>query len=140
MTMRIRTIRPPTAPRGFRRQKRHTAASTGAPEASGRAAFARVEGEVSVSTLLAMTSVPDARIEVGVARIHGEVHEHHHGDDEEIDALDDGIVALIDRVEEEAPHARQSKDGLEDHHAAEDLRDLGAEDGDDRDQRVLEAV
>src|SRR5215475_426179 len=147
MTMRTRTIRPPTAPRGFWRQKRQTAPSPGTPAGAARAGSVRgagsafgFEGEVSVSTWLAMASVPDARIEIGVARVHGEVHEHHDGDDEEIDPLDHRIVALVDGIEEEAPHARQAEDRLENHHSAEDLRDLRAEHGDDRDEGVLEAV
>src|SRR5216683_4374049 len=87
-----------------------------------------------------MASVPDTRVEVRIACVHREVHQDHHGDDHEIDALDDGIVTLVDGVEEKAPHAGQPEDRLEDHRAPEDLRDLDAEDGDDRDERVLEAV
>src|SRR5881397_3817626 len=56
-----------------------------------------------------MASVPDTRVEVRIACVHREVHQDHHGDDHEIDALDDGIVTLVDGVEEKAPHAGQPK-------------------------------
>ena len=49
------------------------------------------------------------------------------GDDDEVHALDHRVVALVDGVEEEAAHARQTEDRLDDHRAPQDLRDLGAE-------------
>ena len=58
----------------------------------------------------------------------------------QVHALDHRVVALVDRVEEEAAHAGQAEDLLDDHGAAEDLRDLEAEHGDHGDHRVLEAV
>src|SRR5437870_649459 len=85
-------------------------------------------------------TVTETRVEERVAGVHEEVHQYDHADDEQIDALDDGIVALVDRIEEKAPHARQSEDRLEDDGAAQYLRDLDAEDGDHRDQRVLQTV
>ena len=45
--------------------------------------------------------------------------QHDHGDDEQVDALDHRIVALVDGVEEEPPHAGQPEDRLDDHRAAE---------------------
>src|SRR3989442_3908142 len=110
-----RTMSPPTAPRGFRRQKRQSVVSAGGPAVCSRSTAPLVEGGARVSMRSAIASVPDARVEVRVERVHGEVHEDDHRDDEEIDALDDGIVPLVDGVEEETSHAGQPEDRLEDH-------------------------
>src|SRR5437867_11857323 len=94
MTSKTSTMTAPNVPSGLR-----------------RAARARAE------------LVPDARIEDGIERVHRQVDQDDGGDDDEIDALDDRIVALGDRLEEETPEAGQAEDGLDDHGAAEDLRD-----------------
>src|SRR2546425_7665212 len=140
MTISVSTMRPPRAPSGLRRQKRQRARARAEPGAPARPRSARRATVVRVSTWLATTSVPDPRVEEGVAGVHEEVHQDDHADDEQIDALDDGIVTLVDRIEEKAPHARQPEDRLEDDGAAQDLRDLDAEDRDHRDQRVLQTV
>src|SRR5437879_408540 len=111
MTSRTSTMTAPNVPSGLR-----------------RAARARAE------------LVPDARIEDGIERVHRQVDQDDGGDDDEVDALDDRIVALGDRLEEETPEAGQAEDGLDDHGAAEDLRDLDAEHGQHRDEGVLQAV
>src|SRR5262245_37402758 len=95
------TIAPPRAPRGFLRQKRQSARSPGTPGAARRTIRPRAEGAASVSTPLAMSSVPDSGVEERVERVDGEVHDDHDRDDEEVDALDHGIVALVDGVEQE---------------------------------------
>src|SRR5712691_7530138 len=84
--------------------------------------------------------VADAGIEDGIERVHGQIHEDDGGHDDEVDALDDGIVALGDRLEEEAAHAGQPKDRLDDDGTAEDLRDLDAEHGEDGNEGVLQAM
>src|SRR5262249_40328759 len=134
------TIAPPRAPRGFLRQNSQSARSRGARMAVRRPIRPCAEGAISVSTPLAIASVPYSRIEERVERVDGEVHDDHDRDDEEVDALDHGIVALVDGVEEESPHAGQAEDRLEDHGTPENLRDLDAEDGDHGDQGVLQAV
>src|SRR4030095_9007862 len=55
------------------------------------------------------------------------VCEHDARDADEVDALDHRIVALVDRVEQEAAHAGQAEDGLDDDGAADDLRQLRAQ-------------
>src|SRR5215510_13513980 len=134
------TIAPPRAPRGFLRQKRQNALSHGAPVPARRTMRPCVEGAASVSTPLAIASVPYAGVEERVERVDGEVHDDHDRDDEEIDTLDHGIVALVDGIEQESTHARQAEDRLEDHGTPEDLRDLDAEDCDHGNQSVLQAV
>src|SRR5688572_12573908 len=73
--------------------------------------------------------VPDSRVEKRIRRVDDEVHQDDDGDDHQIDALDHRVVALVDGVEEEAAHAGEAEDLLEDHGAAEDLRDLEAQHG-----------
>src|SRR5215475_7060047 len=106
MPMNPSTMTPPTTPSGFRRPNRASARSHGAP---ARAARSRTPADAgsSDSTWSAMASVPDPGVEVRVARVHEEVHQDDDGHDHEIDPLDHGVVALVDRVEEKAPHARQ---------------------------------
>src|SRR2546426_10781316 len=111
MTSIAMTMTAPNVPRGFR-----------------RAARAIVD------------LVTDAGIEDGIERVHGEIDENDRGDDDEVDALDDRIVALGDRLEEEAPKPGQPEDRLDDDGAAEDLRDLDAEHGEHGDEGVLQAV
>src|SRR6266850_3535502 len=82
MTSRTSTMTAPNVPSGFR-----------------RAARARAE------------LVPDARIEDGIERVHRQVDQDDGGDDDEVDALDDGIVSLGDRLEEETPEAGQPEIG-----------------------------
>src|SRR5262249_61836263 len=96
------TIAPPRAPRGFLRQKRQSALSPGAPTAARRIMRSCAAGAASVSTPLAIASVPDPGIEKRVERVDGEVHDDHDRDNEQIDALDHGIVALVDGVEQES--------------------------------------
>src|SRR5262249_51291672 len=134
------TIAPPRAPRGFLRQKRQNALSHGAPVPARRTMRPCVEGAASVSTPLAIASVPYAGVEERVERVDGEVHDDHDRDDEEIDTLDHGIVALVDGIEQESAHAGQAEDRLEDHGAPEDLRDLDAEHRDNGDKVVLQAM
>src|SRR5262249_17693905 len=114
MTKSAMTMTPPITPIGFRRAKR--------PRAT------------------VVTSVPDARIEHRVEGVHDEVDEDDRRDDDEVHALDDGIVALIDRVEEEAAHPGQAKDRLDDDRAPDDLRKLRAHEGDHGNDGVAQRV
>src|SRR5438067_536398 len=82
MTSKTSTMTAPNVPSGLR-----------------RAARARAE------------LVPDARIEDGIERVHRQVDQDDGGDDDEVDALDDRIVALGDRLEEETPGHGQPEDG-----------------------------
>src|SRR5439155_21481603 len=140
MTISASTMRPPRAPSGLRRRKRHKARTRAEPEASGRLRSARRAAVVRVSTWLAMTSVPDPRVEERIAGVDEEVDQDDHADDEQIDALDDGIVPLVDRLEENAPHARQPENALEDSSAAHQLPGLDPEDRAHRDHPARETA
>src|SRR6266550_6426252 len=73
----------------------------GRTSASRKARAVRRKGDgVPLRALIA-----DPRVEHGVQRVDPEVDEHDEGDDDEVNALNHRIVALVDRVEEEAAHA-----------------------------------
>src|SRR5262249_34536507 len=127
------TMTPPTAPRGFRRAKRTTvrpawpsvAPRPGRPirrEGSRRTAgIERVGCDVGGDPAPSDGLVPDPRVEQGIEGIHGQVDQHDDRDDDQVDALDDGIVPLRDGLEEEAAHTWQAEDRFDDDRAAEDL-------------------
>src|SRR6266542_6740387 len=81
--------RPPSSPSGFRR--------------------------MSVLTLL----LSHARIQGAIGQVHQEIREDHERGDEEVDGLNDGVVAAADRLEHEAAHAREPEDVLHDDRPAE---------------------
>src|SRR5262245_55018403 len=124
------TMMPRTAPRGFRRANRSvhpTTSSTWPPPAvtpcrssAGSACTMREAGSEG-GVRPPPTLVSDARIEDGIERIDGEVHEDHGGHDHEVHPLDHRIVPLVDGVEEKTAHAGQAEDRLDDDGPADDL-------------------
>src|SRR3990172_6796686 len=118
---------PPAAPSGFFLTKRRTVVPM-----AGRA------GRPAATA----TSIAIAYrwVEHPVEQIHGEVRQHHHDGDEHHQVLDDRVVAPEDRLDQETRHPGQIEDGLGDHEAAEQERQLDADHGDDGQHRVLEGV
>src|SRR5262245_40923004 len=117
------TMMPPMAPRGFRRANRnvHTipsstalptaltpcrssagfacATPSGGPEGGASPSSRGIPGGGSEGGRSPPPSlVSDARIEDGIERVDGEVHEDHGGDDHEVHPLDHRIVPLVDGV------------------------------------------
>src|SRR5882762_1011237 len=140
------TMTPPKAPSGLYRQNCQRPCRTAAMRLGDPLLFfssRSPQGATSIgllricSQLLGIVSVADPGVEEGVERVDDQVDQDHHAHDEQVHALDHRIVALVDRVEEKAAHPGQPEDALEDHGAAQDLGDLDAEYGDDRDQGVL---
>src|SRR5687768_8524703 len=131
------TMTAPTAPRALSRQRRPAI-----PSGCGcrRHSFGSTLGTGMVSTDFAIASVANPRVERRVCEVDGQVGRDDHDDDDEVDTLDHGVVALDDRLHEELPHAREPEHRLDDDRPAGDLRDLEAEHRDDGDERVLEAV
>src|SRR5215475_15180199 len=161
MTSMATTMKPPMAPSGFRRANRsvHTIPSTTAPPIAltpcrSRAGFACATAEGGAcppsrgipgggseeGRSPPPSLVSDARIEDGIERVDGEVHEDHGGDDHEVHPLDHRIVPLVDGVEEETAHAGQAEDRLDDDGPADDLGELGAQEGHHGDDGVAQAV
>src|SRR2546430_4184467 len=111
------------------RRATHAPAKSG-PRASERFGAAAVPGSAAAET----------GIEDRIEEIHDEVQHHERGGEEENHALHHRIVALEDRVEQEAPHTGQREDVLDHDDAAHDVAELDAGDRDDRDQCVAERV
>src|SRR2546422_11745411 len=113
------TISAPSAPSGLRRANRPTARSVGASGCAGplsSAGFARASpngGDGRGATEAPSDSVSDPGIEDGIERVDGQVDQDDRRDDDQVHALDHGVIALADRVEEEAAHAGQAEDRLE---------------------------
>src|ERR671921_170852 len=85
-------------------------------------------------------SVTHPWVEEGVDDVHQEVHEDDGQRRDQDGALHDRQVALLDRVEGQAPDARDVEDGLREDRAAEQDAEVEAEDGDDRGDRGAQAV
>src|SRR5262245_20409609 len=128
------TITAPTAPSGFRRQNRPT--STSHPALARRDRTRPTVATFSTTDIL----VPDPGVEQRVDAVEREVDDDDERHDHQVDPLDDGVVALVDGVEEEPSHPGQPEDLFEDDRAAEDLGDLQPEDRHDGDDGVLERV
>src|SRR5215467_12941503 len=108
---------PPIAPRGLRRTNRPSTRKVSTPPFHGRArAGAAFAGATlcGISTRVLTPLVPDPRVEDGVERVDREVDDDYQRDDDEFHGLDHLIVALVDRVEQEATHAGQAKHRLDD--------------------------
>src|SRR5262245_16332491 len=123
----IRSIStPPAAPSGFFRAKRASAVQR-PPRARGRAGAA-------ISTPL--TAIAHARIEDAVEHVDQQIAQDHDHRDEHHEVLHDRIVAPEYRLDQEPRDPRQIEDGLGDHEAADQKRELDADDRDDREHRV----
>src|SRR6267142_7115054 len=127
-TRRIKT--PPAAPSGFFHTQR---ARTVHVPACGRA-------PTWTAISAGLTAIADPRVEDAVQHVHEEVGQNHDDGDEHDEVLDDGVVAPEDRLDQEPRDAGQVEDGLRDHEAADEKRELDADDGDDREQGVLERM
>src|SRR3954462_2725498 len=85
-------------------------------------------------------SIPDPRIEEGVGEVAHEVDDHVDAREQQDHPLDDRVVALRDRVDDEAADPRDVEDRLGDDDAADKKRDADADHGHDRDAGVLQRV
>src|SRR6059036_3834486 len=121
---------PPAAPSGFFLAKR------------ARTVQVPARGLAPAGTAISagLTAIAHARVEDAVQHIHEQVGEDHDDRDEHDEVLDDGIVAPEDRLDQEPRDAGQVEDGLRDHESADEKRELDADDGDDREQGILERV
>src|SRR3989338_262507 len=127
---------PPAAPRGFLRAKRSVTVQ--APGRAGRAPA--TTSPASARATAGSGAIAHPRVEHPVEHVHREVGQHHDDGDEHHEVLDDRVVAPEDRLDQEACHPRQVEHGLGDNEAADQERELDADHGDDRQERVLEGV
>src|SRR5258705_13750022 len=82
----------------------------------------------------------DARVGEGIGDVDENIDEHVPGGDEQHAALHERKVLGEDAADDEPAEPGAAEDGLHDHGAGEEIAELETEDGDDRDQRVLERV
>src|SRR4029077_17855549 len=130
---RITSIRkPPMAPSGFLRQNRPSTV-----HAPGRR---RASATPGASTPSGLVAIADARVEEAVEHVHEEVREDDHDRDEHHQGLHDRVVPPQDRLHQEAREPGQVEDGLGHHEAADEERELDADHGHHRQDRVLERV
>src|SRR5882762_3227399 len=85
-------------------------------------------------------TVPDPGIEEPVHDVDRQVDGHEHDRDEENGGLRQRVVALVDRPEDQPPHAREREDLLDDDRPAEQDAHLKSGDGHDGDERVLQRM
>src|SRR5438046_3744506 len=87
-----------------------------------------------------LLSEPNPWVEEAVDDVDQQVQHDDAGRQEQVDALDDGVVAPGDGVEQELPHAGQDEDALHDDGPAEERRELEAHHRDHGDHGVLQDV
>src|ERR1044071_6105395 len=106
-TARVRRASTRIAPSTTRRLRR---VGRSAPRHSAAGAVTR-----TVTT----SSTAYSRVDDGVEEIHHEIAQHEEGGDEEDGALDERVVSLDPRPQEQAAHPGKGEDLLGDHGAAE---------------------
>src|SRR5581483_1910607 len=80
------------------------------------------------------------RVEPAVGQVDDQVRQDDRRREQQVEGLDHRVVAVLDRFEQVAAHTRQHEDLLEHDRAADQYRDLQADQRDDRDQRVAQRV
>src|SRR5882762_6943559 len=107
------TMAPPIVPRGFLRSIWIHTSTYQARAAGGRAtatATAAPTDDVGSTGL----PVADARVQKRIGEIDQEIEGDDHRGDDQVHRLHDRVVELVQRLEEEEPHARQPEDRLDD--------------------------
>src|SRR5579859_981443 len=123
------TMPTPTRPIGLWARLRRTCDR----RRSGRATADGLTGPARLALL-------DSRIDNAIQEVYAQVHQHEHEGKVHRRDLNDGIVALVDRLHERIANPGQAEDGLDDGRATHQAADLGADHGDDRDQRIAQRM
>ena len=84
--------------------------------------------------------IADPRIEEGVRQVGDQVDHHHDRGEEQVDAGNHGVVALVEGTQHEAAEPREIEDVLDDDRAAGDDGQLQRHEGHHRDEGVLHRV
>ena len=84
--------------------------------------------------------IPDPRVQIGINQVDEEIEQHHPGGEKQIDSGDHWVVSLIEGIHQETPDPRQVEDVLHDHRAADQDRQLQADQGHHRDEGIFEGV
>src|SRR3972149_6012193 len=124
------TVTPPATPSLLRRSLRQASRQRLDVAADGAAARRSATSRL----------VPDAGVDKAIEEVHGEVHEREESAVEQDHGHDHRVVAPGHGFHEEAPHARDAKDGLDEEGAGADGGEERAEQRHHRDAGVLEHV
>src|SRR5258708_4104012 len=85
-------------------------------------------------------ALPDAGVQEAIAHIDEQIRDDVRDRGEQDDALYDGVVLRIDRIDRQLADALAGEDGLDDDASGEQASGLEADDRDDRDERVPHRV
>src|SRR3954463_13206007 len=88
----------------------------------------------------AIPSSPHARVDDDVEGVDDEVHQNETRRDDQDRGLDQRVIALRDRAQDETPQARNGEDLLDHDGAAEQIARHDADTGDERNERVAKGV
>src|SRR4051794_21645797 len=108
-----------------------------------RARSTGTAGSCSTAAAVAASVIsvePHPWIEHGVDDVRDQVDQHHQDREHQRDALDDGEVALQDRVDHQAADPGQGEHLLDHQRAADEVGDVQAEHGDHGDDAVAHRV
>src|SRR5262249_26554751 len=125
-------MRPPMAPRGFRRQKRVNPRHQVGPRQLGMAG-----GSVPAATWSAMA---DPGIEKSVEHVDREVRQDHDDGDEHHEILDHRVITPQDGLDQESRDPWEVEHGLRHDEAADQEREFDADHRDDGQHRIAERV
>src|SRR3989442_7821600 len=151
VTTSARTIRPPTAPSGFRLENRATALQGPASaddsmriSATAPPAIASLSAAISssrgIASRAASSLVPDPGIEHAVRQIDHQVQAQDDRGDQQDDRLQHDEIPMDDAVDQQGPHAGHHEDRLDDDDAAKKARELITRNGQDGQERVLQRM
>src|SRR5207248_5229206 len=135
-TMKTKTRNAPRIAAGLRRSRRN--ASRHSPPVAPSSATSCASSSATLTP--GASRVADPRVDDRVREVDDQVHEHEDEGEEEDPTLEDGVVAVEDRVPQPRPHPRVGEDGLRQHRAREQQARLEADDRRDRKERVPQDV
>ena len=84
--------------------------------------------------------VPHPRVQIGVNQVDQEIEQHHPAGEKQVDSGDHRVVPVIEGIHQETPDPWQVEDVLHDHRAADQDRQLQADQGDNRDEGIFDGV
>src|SRR5690606_24390318 len=116
------------------------AADSGTESTRGGQCLGRFGGDRGGGDAHGPTSVADAGIEEGIGDVDRQIDEDVDQREQQDHPLDDGIVALQHRVDDEPAEAGDVEDGLGDDHTADQGSDADADYSHDRHGGILERM
>src|SRR5919197_1539268 len=132
----------PAVPSGRRRMKSRTNRANRRRPVSARYRLRATSSASRVIAVirLARSSVPDPGVEHDVEHVHDEVDEDEDHREQQHQRLDQRVVTVSDRLDEELAEPVEVEDLLGHDEPADEERELERDDRDDREQRVAQRV